>query len=432
MKLVLLAAVVLLFALLTADYRWRPLALGGAFLVRIGIPSAVSSATVLGGLHLSTFLIIAYAIVWPLVTPKVASNAEKRLPQIPFLCHVTLVTVAAGSVMMSQSSSAALYIATLTMNQLVAPYIFCMLIYAVSQRNAEFYESAGKFYVLVCVAESIIAMAVRYHFIPQPFQASFAANSWWFAIDATRQLGTLDHSLCLGLLLAAGLPMVAYFDSPWIAMFSGGIIVLGLALTESRLAAAAAGIGFAYLVAFGTRTNARRLGVIGGGVIAFLFALQFGVFSLLIDRFVDDRGSSLARTRSWTCFSDTWTDYFVQQGFQASGESAAVAYAVGIGIPLTLIYFSLIVWLIGYGVRKSSRLAPASMAAIGIFIFIQLFSSISNESAVGMILWATIGIALAYPRTVPSSSVQTSRSDQIRGTRELQTNTPTAVRSPAV
>ena len=228
-------------------------------------------------------------------------------------------------------------------------------------------------------------------------------------------------------------------------MFSGGIIVLGLALTESRLAAAAAGIGFAYLVAFGTRTNARRLGVIGGGVIAFLFALQFGVFSLLIDRFVDDRGSSLARTRSWTFFSDTWTDfatvgsgmensrdYFVQQGFQASGESAAVAYAVGIGIPLTLISFSLIVWLIGYGVRKSSRLAPASMAAIGIFIFIQLFSSISNESAVGMILWATIGIALAYPRTVPSSSVQTSRSDQIRGTRELQTNTPTAVRSPAV
>ena len=444
MKQLLLPAAVLLLALLTADPRWRPFALGGAFLLRIGIPSAVSSATVFAGLHVTSLLVFAYALIWPLAAPKVESNAENRTPHIPFLCHATLVAVAAGSVMMSETSSAALYTGALTMNQLVAPYVFCMLIYGTSRYNQSLFKNAGKFFALVCVFEALIAIAVSSHILPQPFQSSFATYSWWNSVSASaRELATLDHPLSLGLLLAAGLPMVAYFESSIMAIFSAGVMVVGIGLTESRIAAAMAVMGTIYLLVFTIRSNMRRLGAITVGGVIFVTALNFGIFSNLIDKVGNDRGSSLARTRSWTLFLDSWNDfgtvgigmessrdYFLQHGLRASGESAAVAYSVGIGIPLTVLYFSLMVWLIGYGVRKSNRLTPASVAAIGAFISIQLFSSISTESAVGMILWATIGISLATPRMAPIDVVQDGKPDRVSGT-VLHRSFPT-VRSSAV
>jgi hypothetical protein len=399
-----------MIAFLTADRRWRPLALGGAFLLRIGIPSAFDPGAMFLGVHLATLLIFAYALVWPIATPKGESNTENRLPHIPFLCHAALVVVATGSVMMSESLSAALYAGTLTLNQLVAPYIFCMLIYGASKHNDSLYKSAGKFFALVCVFEALIAIAVFSNTIPQPFETSFAAYYTWWPAIGTRQLATLDHPLVLGLLLGAGIPMVAYFNSLRIAILCSFTMTVGIALTWSRIAAAIAAIGFIYLFTFGMKSNIRRLGAVAIGGIGFVLALNSRVFDTLIERIGNDQGSTLARTRSWTLFLDNWNDFgavgvgmensknfFLLHGLRTSGESAAVAYAVGIGIPLTLVYLSLMVWLIRHGMQKSKRLTPASLAAILTFISIQLFSSISTESAAGMILWATIGISLASP-----------------------------------
>ena len=442
MKLVLAALAVLMLAFLTAEYRLRPIALGSAFLLRIGFPS-VFSGTVLSGLHLSTLLVFAYAFIWPLAAPKATSKAENRLPQIPLLCHAALGTVAVGTVAMSGSWSAASYAGTLTLNQLVAPYIFCMLIYGASNHVESLSKDAGRLFALVCVFEALIALLVFERILPQPFQSSFSTIAYWASLG-TRQAATLDHPLCLGVLLAAGIPMVAYFNSSLIAVVSATTMVVGIALTQSRIAASAALIGFLYLGVFRIRSNVRRLGSMAVGGLIFAVGLNIGVFTDLIDRIGDDSGSSLVRTRSWQFFLDTWSnfaavgdgmessrDYFILNGFRASGESAAVAYAVGIGIPLTLVYLFLIAWLIAYGVRKSIKLTPSSVAAIVTFISIQLFSSISTESAVGMILWATIGISLASPRIASVLSVQNAKTERARTTRFPQRSVPMAGRSPA-
>lgn len=442
MKLVLAAAVVLILAFLTAEHRWRPAALGGAFLLRVGFPS-VFSGTIFAGLHVSTLLVLAYALVWPLAAPRSESNGEKRLPQIPLLCHVALVTVAVGTVMMSGSTATAMYAATLTLNQLVGPYIFCMLIYSTSYRSQSLYRDAGKLFAVVCVAEALIAIAVSSGTVAQPFQSSFATIDYWSSLG-TRQAATLDHPLFLGMLLCAGLPMLAYFNSSLVVFFSASIMVTGIALTQSRIAASLAAIGIIYLLAFGIRSNIRRFGVMAIGAVGFVSALNLGIFKDLLGRFADDQGSSLVRTQSWQFFLDTWNDflvvgvgmedskgYFLQNGFRASGESAAVAYAVGIGIPLTLLYFSLMVWMIGYGIRKSGRLTPASLAALVAVISIQLFSSISTESAGGMVLWAAIGISLASPRSAPVSAGLGAKRDRIGGARTLHRNVPVATRPPA-
>jgi len=406
-----------MIAFLTADRRWRPLALGAAFLLRIGIPTAYGGI-VFGGLHLATLLVFAYALVWPLATPKATSHGQNARPHIPIVCHATLVTVAVGTVLMSGSSSAAVFAGTLTLNQLVAPYIFCMLVYSTSFHSDSFYEDAGKFFAMICVFEAIIALVVFNGILPQPFLSSYATIEYW-TILGSRQTATLDHPLCLGLLLAAGIPMVAYFDSALIAIPSAGLMVIGITLTQSRIAAFGAALGAIYLLAIGFRSNGSRVAALGLGAAGIAVASNFGVFRSLIDRIGDDKGSSQARTRSWTLFLDTWSDfgtvgvgmegskeYFLLHGLRASGESATVAYAVGIGIPLTILYMAIMIWLIGYGIKKSNRLTPASVAAIVSFISIQLFSSISTESAVGMILWSTIGLALATPRMAPASPVQ--------------------------
>jgi len=416
-KLVLVGAVLLMIAFLTADRRWRPLALGAAFLLRIGIPTAYGGI-VFGGLHLATLLVFAYALVWPLAAPKATSNGQNERPHIPIICHAALVTVAVGTVLMSGSSSAAVFAGTLTLNQLVAPYIFCMLIYGTSRHSESFYNDAGRFFVLICVFEALIALLVFNGISPQPFGSSYAAIDYWTTLGS-RQTATLDHPLCLGLLLAAGIPMVAYIDSALIAILSAGLMVVGIALTQSRIAALGAALGVFYLLASGLRSNSSRIAALGLGAAGLVVASNFGVFRSLIERIGDDKGSSQARTRSWTLFLDTWNDfgtvgvgmegskeYFLLHGLRSSGESATVAYAVGIGIPLTLLYMAIMVWLIGYGIRNSNKLMPASVAAIICFISIQLFSSISTESAAGMILWATIGLALATPRMAPASPVQ--------------------------
>jgi len=441
-KLVLVAAALLMIALLTAENRWRPLALAGVFLLRIGIPSAVSGA-VFGGLHLSTLLVFAYALVWPFATPKVKSNGRDGRRHIPILCHVTLVTLAVGTVLMSGSSSAAVFAGTLTLNQLVAPYIFCMLIYGTSYDSGSLWKDAGQFFALVCILESLIALAVFNEVLTQPFQSSYAAIDYWRFLG-DRQTGTLDHPLCLGLLLAAGIPMVAYFDSTLIAISATSAMVIGTGLTQSRIAALGAAIGVIYVLSIGLRSNVGRIVALGAGGIGIVVASNFGVFRNLIDRIGDDKGSSQARTRSWALFLDTWNDfgtvgvgmegskeYFLLHGLRASGESAIVAYAVGIGIPLTLLYMALIVWLIGYGIRNSNKLMPASAAAIICFISIQLFSSISTESAAGMILWATIGISLASPRTAPTSVGPDGKRDGVRGALPLHRNLTVATRSSA-
>jgi len=312
-----------------------------------------------------------------------------------------------------------------------------MLIYGASEHNGSLYKDAGKFFALVCVFEALVALAVFNNVFPQPFQSSYASIFYWRSLG-DRQTGTLDHPLCLGLLLAAGIPMVVYFDSTLIAILAASSMVIGTALTQSRIAALGAAIGIIYVLALGLRTNYGRIVALSAGGIGIVVASNFGVFRSLIDRIANDGGSSKARTRSWTLFLDTWNDfgtvgvgmegskeYFLQHGLRASGESATVAYAVGIGIPLTFLYMAIMIWLIGYGIRKSNRLTPASVAAIVSFISIQLFSSISTESAAGIIVWATIGISLASPRMAPQSPLQDTKPGRVRDPRLLRTSIST-------
>lgn len=415
MTLVEVAVASLLIALLTADPRWRPIALGGAFLLRIGLPAIIGNIGVPGGPHVSTVLIISYAVIWPLASRRVQSNTENNLPRIPILCHLVLGMVALGSVIISEPQSATGSAKGLVLNQIVAPYIFCVLVHNVSRQHESVRQNAARLFASFCVFESLIALAVHFDVIPQPYLSAHSAIDSWVTLG-TRQSATLDHPLTLGLFLVAGIPMAAYFRSRVTASLAISVMIVGISLTQSRIAVVGAFFGLAYLLTIGSKILRGRLILLATVAAGYAFLTTTGIIQGLLNRIQDDEGSSRQRAQALHLFADSWRDfklsgvglqlakeYFVSHGLYSSGESAAICYAVGIGIPLTLLYFSLMVWMIGHGIWHGNSLSPASAAAIITFASIQFYSSISTESGAGLILWTTIGLAFATPQTAVRS-----------------------------
>lgn len=419
-------------ALLTADPHMRPLALAGAFILCIGLPSTVGDLSVGNGaaIHISTILVMSYAATWSsLITNETSFIAQESPPRIPLLCHAIVGVVAVGSIMMTTSATSIGFVTGFVLNQMVAPYIFCILIYNASRRREALHILAGRFFASVCVFEAVVALAVKLELFPQPYASSYPTilNSWISL--GTRQFGTLDHPLTLGLLLSAGIPMAAYYRSSVTTCVAIFMIVIGISLTESRIAAAGALVGVAYLLIVRSKSLRERLILLASGAVGYAILSNTGFLQGLLDRIrYSDNGSFQTRTKAAQLFVDNWSNfkfsglglensknYFLSQGLESSGESAAISYTVGLGLPLTILYFSLIVWLIVRALRRGKSLSPAAAAATIALASIQFYNSIATESAAAMILWATIGIALATPQKTdhPSAQVNTRNTDKL-------------------
>jgi hypothetical protein len=443
---IVVAASSLVLAVLTAEHRRRPLALCVAFVLRIGLPSHVGDIGVLGvipPLHISTMLILAYSVMWGLTSRKPRIDTQHQVSQVPFLCHLVLGVVLVGALASSQSFNAMGSAAGLMLNQIVAPYIFCMLLYAASCQSETFQKDAGRLFVLLCVIESIVALLVNYKLMAQPF-LSAAPSAINGTITADRYSATLDRPLALGLLLAAGIPMTAYLRSRITAFLAIFIMVAGISVTQSRIALAGAFVAVAYLFTIGSTSFRERITTLIMAFAGYVFLNVTGITEGVLERIQNDEGSTRARAQALQLFADNWTDfvvsgvglernkeYILSQGLISSGESAAICYAIGIGIPLTLLYFGLIAWLIRHGIRLANYVSPASASAIIVFGSIQFFSSIATESAAGLILWTTIGIALAAPRSNSRHSRMGGTNSMNLQTDEEMANRPVPVRPRA-
>ncbi|WP_432246486.1 O-antigen ligase family protein [Mycolicibacterium sp. ELW1] len=419
----------LVIALASANHRWQPYALSGAFFVRIAVPSEVGNISVSGALpslHVSTVLILFYCVVWPLATRRKEASTPGPAP-IPVLCHVIIGTVAAGSVIMSGSLASMGFVAGLTLNQIVAPYLFCVLVYNASRRHISLYEHAGRLFALICVLEAVIALAVHLQLVPQPYLSTFSSLNSWSSLVG-RERGTLEHPLALGLFLVAGIPMAVYFRSRIMAYVAILLMVLGISFTQSRIAMLGAVAGIVYLMLIGSKSIRQRITLLIVAFAGYTALDSAGAFDGIRDRIKFDDGSSRGRILAFNQFVDNWRqfqfagvgmelnkEYFRTHGIRSSGESAAIGYAVGIGIPLTLLYFAAIVWLIGRAVKQANRITPAAASAIIVLVSIQLYSSVTTESAAGMILWTTIGIALAAP-SVAGGEKRAARYEPVRRT----------------
>lgn len=412
LTLAVVTAASLLVALLTSDPRWRPIALGGVFFLRIGVPSVVGDITS-GGLpapHVSTVLILSFAAVWFLMPQRNHADRTSVTARIPPLSYVAVIMVSAGTVLMSGSSSAGGFVTGFVLNQIVAPYLFCVLLVKTLNTDS-LYKDAGRLFALFAASMSVVAIAVNYGLIPQPYLSAYPLASLSLSLDG-RQMATLDHPLILGLFLAAGIPMATYFQHRATTYISIILMMIGISFTQSRIAVVGALCGIAYLMVVGSRTIRQRISIILTAVVGYAILEQAGFLQGLFDRIQYDEGSTSARRQAVELFVENWSnfkvygvgmqqnkEYFQSQGLRSSGESAAISYAVGIGIPLALLYMSLIAWMIFWGIRQSRRLSSASAAAIIVFGSCQFFSSISTESAASIILWTSIGIALSAPRS---------------------------------
>ena len=141
-------------------------------------------------------------------------------------------------------------------------------------------------------------------------------------------MGTLDHPLLLGVLLAVSIPLLASVRRGWILSPLLLLMLAGLVVTQSRVALSLGAAGVLYVLA-SRRSKSSTVTVAMVVTGAAVYAYQAGYFDALSQRVADDTGSAAARGYAWAYFSNHVTEYlWLGNGM---GSSYNVSGSVGLG-----------------------------------------------------------------------------------------------------
>ncbi|WP_270484071.1 O-antigen ligase family protein [Gordonia sp. w5E2] len=377
----------------------------------LAIPSVVGIVRVghgLPSLHVGSIFVIASGccvVILRFGGPAIKNHitAPRVLPPLHVVFHLVFVMIVLVAL-----SSGTHVVGGLIVNQIVAPYILFCVLYQAAREEPRFLERATIAVVVVCVFESAVSILVWMKFMQQPWESALSSQYWWPVISG-REMGTTDHPLNLGLLLAAGLPFLAYVRS---AVLTGACyisIILALLLTESRLALIGGLVASLYLIAVVPWRSKGILAVVMA--VGYFVASSWGLVDAVMSRIEDDGGSANARSLAWSVFGSTWKQFIFtgagpsntllqDLGLKTSAESAFILYSVAFGILATTVYFGLMLYLVISGVFRHG-ITPGVVSALIVIVSIQFYSSIAYESSAGAIMWISVFFALSGGPTIP-------------------------------
>lgn len=226
-------------------------------------------------------------------------------------------------------------------------------------------------------------------------------TQYWYVTGFDRETGTLDHPLVLATLLVGATPLTkglsARAQASMLVLFATGVV-----LTQSRLGLLLVGLGVLSLFASRRIRPATLFALLGAGMfMGGLLASNWA--SRIIGRFVDDNGSSGARTAALDAFRaydlsvlsgrgpGASNDVARELGLITSFESWPLMYGIDYGLAVTAIYFGAMTWMIW---RSRAGAAGASTAAALTLVMTCFFSSLAVQSATATILWFVLGLAV--------------------------------------
>lgn len=384
-------------------YKRRDVALAVAILIYLLVPSAVGVVRLgapIPSLHVGTIYVLCLAGTWVLLGK---SSAEKEsLRALPMLLHFIMALVVLAGLLSGAPSSGGY---GLIINQIIAPYLLFVMCYNTARFDYRFPQNFALMLVAISTFEATLAVLIWSGALPQPWRGGLSGNYWWGYIGE-RQLGTLDHPLHLGLLLAATLPLIVYVRKPYLQLFCFSAILLGAVTTQSRLALVGCLASVLYLMFTRVRAN-RRIAFILVGLVGYAVVSRLQVAETIRQRISDDMGSTRAREYAWTVFGESWNEfafrglgpinqYFQENGLGTSGESAFILYSVAFGIITTLVYLGCMLWVVFSGIKRFG-VSPGVISAMVAFVIIQFYASIGYESAAGVIVWLTLVAAITLP-----------------------------------
>lgn len=372
-----------------------------------------SQVFVFGTIHPAAIIAIGGIVVVTLFHPHqvsagVADNIFVNLALAVFVASVAIATFAVGG-----GSGVAYFV-----DQIVTP----LALFALCSAAATLVTDAGRWLkrtvFAMAVLEALLTIAQFVAGVPFPFVAVTLSEQSSESTSLVRWNGTLDHPLALGLLLATAIYMLPFVRRLTIRVAFGALFLVAILAAQSRTALLAGLFGLVIVVLLS------RAGVIERAFwIVAILATSGALFALvqtlpIYQRFLNDRGSGLARTDAYASFADQVLNFLwlggganaagqaaAQSGLTTSFENPFIIFAINFGLVGALAYFGAQAMMIIRGftsLRDRWLLAPALVAAI----LVQTYSSLATESAAAMILWGTIGLV--------GIGVRAQRSEKLR------------------
>ncbi|MBM7279493.1 O-antigen ligase domain-containing protein [Gordonia rubripertincta] len=387
----------------------------GVGLVLIGYAAIPFAAHIsFAGVHVCTVLALAVACTRLLIPSEDLPPRSRRLLSAMPLGAIVLVAVfllgsVASELLKASSPGGAI---AFWLNFIVAPVLIFVMCCDLAERYENFYRLLAFGYIAVAVVQSVLAFLVSVGVVSQPYLDDYSKRFWWRIVEeSNRQMGTIDHPLDLGLLIASAIPLLALVRRAWVTYFSLVALVVGVLVTQSRIALAGAALGIIFLILKSSMTAMRRAILAVGVVVSYAVFSSLGLFEAISGRIQDDSGSAEARRNAWTVILPDGFRFipsgvgiqkiksFVasQYGLQTSPESAFLGFLVGFGVVLTICFFAGLLWIVFARIRANGTISPGLVSFVVVFVSIQLYSSVSSGSTVAAyILWLCVFFAFAY------------------------------------
>jgi len=297
-------------------------------------------------------------------------------------------------------------------------------------RRAEAVRTVGMVLVVIGCFQTLMGALQLYTQSPLVFTSKYGDQVWMEAmISEGRVMGTLDHPLVLALFLLICIPLVFSFKNVYLRAGSAAILMIGILLTQSRLAAVAGAVMLVILFFLSAASRRARIVIVAVIGVALVAVALSPIGQTLIGRFQNDQGSNTRRFVALDLFGSVWSQHILSgDGFgssylltegaalKSSLENPVLMMAVDIGLVWAIIWVSLQIWVVlGLGSLVPSRrrrgvhavqALPGAwrdtlhlqFAAVAALLFTQSFSSTATESASSMLVWFALAL-FAVART---------------------------------
>jgi hypothetical protein len=238
-----------------------------------------------------------------------------------------------------------------------------------------------------------------------PFASSYSSQYWFVYLD--RPLGTLDHPLVLGMLLASSIPLTVMITRPVLQYPIALLLFLGTLAASARVAIIFAIIALPYLIfrpAPGWIARAWVAIPMGLGIIA-ISQSSLGVSAK--DRlysFGESDNSTYFRLQAYSYFFRHWSEHIFTGGGVGSasmlGENGILGSSLEnpmlidvfeLGLVCTLLFLVPQISAIVSG-REGRRTGGVVIAAIGCFGISLTFNSTTVPSAAAPLLWTLLAL----------------------------------------
>ncbi|MEV1130040.1 hypothetical protein [Agromyces sp. NPDC049794] len=293
-------------------------------------------------------------------------------------------------------------------NQFIAPVLAIVLVWLAGQRG----KGAVRFIALSAIAVGAIEATtglLEYAASSYLFYVDFnaAEYAWYFPGVFDRPVGLTGHALVLGFACSAAIPLLVQVRRPMLQVGLAVLLTAGTLASQTRLSLAVAFIGLAYVVVRSHLPLIGRAIVVTSSVIGVVYLVAVAESIPAFQRMNLNDGSAKVRWVAYEWFIANWQsipvdgvgigrsyDVARSAGVMSSFESSIIQLIVDVGAPVALAFSMALIWLL-LSRHKEQRLRGTLPAALLGIVLTTTFSSLSNMTLVGPLMFVLIGLGVA-------------------------------------